>query len=124
MKRFYLFIPEFYLFVVILLVAYSPPFHWNPTFLVLALLVVVQFFLRNRVYGMLIASVFFLINILFLGAVISEFNDFVSMNTSAFQLILVGSIIFLLNLLMSVTMFFKYFRMSRIKKLEDMEPLH
>ena len=123
MKPFLSLIPEIYFLTIILLAAYTPPFSWNPTLFVLALLVAAQLVLRNRVYGLLMASAFFLTNILFLAAVLSEFNEFISINKDGYQLIIIGSIIFLLNLLMSLALFFKYVRMTRIKKFEKTESI-
>ncbi|MEM1003080.1 MAG: hypothetical protein AAGH46_10570, partial [Bacteroidota bacterium] len=66
-------LPELYLSGLFLLASYSPPFHFNFFFLIISLIVILQLFLKNRILGLVIGSLFLLLNLFFLAALLSEF---------------------------------------------------
>ena len=53
-------------------------------------------------------SLFLLANLYFIGALISEFNEFAEFTTNAKQLIFVGLSIWTLNMVIAITMIYKY----------------
>lgn len=57
---------------------------------------------------MALGVLFFLVNLYFLGALMSEFNEFTGLNNSATQLLLVGLPVWMINLVLSLTMIYKY----------------
>ena len=101
-------LPEYYIVLIALLAGYTPPFSFNPVFVGIAAIVLLQIIFKNRVSGLVLAGLFFLCNLLFLGALISEFIEFTEFTRQAMELILVGIPLWLLNLVLSVVMFFSY----------------
>lgn len=99
---------EGYLIAVTFLCGYSPPLTITPIFLGLIAILAFQFIVKNRVTGIIIASLFLLINVLMLLAVISEFNKFLTTTSNAIQLLLIGFLIFGFNLAVSALMISKY----------------
>lgn len=108
MKKILLNAPEYYLVVLILLVAYSPPFYINPFFIPIILLIAAQVYFENRFTGMFLGTLFFLVNIYFLIALFSEFREFEIVNYDAQRLLFIGLSIFILNLAASTVMLYKY----------------
>ena len=60
-------------------------------------------------------SLFFLANLYFLAALISEFNGFTEFNTDAKQLLFVGLSIWITNMVMSIVLIYKYSTLNRTK---------
>lgn len=58
--------------------------------------------------GLILGIIFFLINLFFLLAVISEYGEIAEDLVPAMQLIVAGFAIFILNLIFSTTMIYKY----------------
>ena len=108
MRVFFYKLPEYYLAVIILAAAYTPPFSFHPIFLGLAFLVILQIIFNKRVSGIMIGLLFVLVNLIFLGALISEFLEFTEFDLYAMQLILVGVPLWILNSLASAVMIYKY----------------
>jgi len=108
MRVFYYKLPEYYLALIILLAAYTPPFSFHPFFLGMALVVILQIIFQKRISGMTIGAVFFLVNLFFLGALISEFFEFTEFDQYALQLILVGVPLWLLNAFAATGIMYKY----------------
>ena len=100
--------PEYYLIVLVILGGYTPPFVFNPIFIGLAAILILQIVFKNKISGLLIASIFLLTNLYMLGALISEFNEFHEFNNSAKQLLFVGLSLWSLNMLSSGVMIYKY----------------
>lgn len=122
MKKTFFKLPEYYLLILAISAGYSPPFYINPFFIGIAILLILQIIFKNRISGMLLGILFFLVNLYFLGALLSEFREFTEFNNSAMQLLFVGLAIWLVNLVFSVTMIYKYstnnFKRSSQIKLE------
>jgi len=108
MKSILLKSPEYYFIILSILAGYSPPFYINPIFIGIVGLLVLQIFFKNRISGLTFGIIFFLINLYFLGAVISEFSEFNEFNSKAKQLIFVGSGIWTMNLFFVLIMIYKY----------------
>jgi uncharacterized membrane protein len=106
-------VPEYYLLILLLLAGYTSPFSFNPIFGIGAVILLLQIVFRNRIAGLVIGSLFFLGNLYFLGALLSEFAEFSSMTGSAASLLLMGLLIWTTNLLASVGMLYNYSRPDR-----------
>ena len=100
--------PEYYLVVLTILVGYTPPFGFSLISIGLAAVLIFQIVFKNKISGLIIASIFLLINLYMLGALISEFNEFPEFNNSAKQLLFVGLSLWSLNMLSSGVMIYKY----------------
>lgn len=122
MKKIFFKLPEYYLLILAISAGYSPPFYMNPFFIGIVILLILQIIFKNRISGMLLGILFFLVNLYFLGALLSEFREFTEFYNSAMQLLFVGLVIWFLNLVFSVTMIYKYstnnFKRSSQIKLE------
>ena len=108
MKKILFKLPEYYLIVLVILAGYSPPFYINPIFIGIAGIFILQIIFKNRILGISLGILFFLINLYFLGALISEFNEFTEFNNKAKQLLFVGLTIWIVNMILSLTMIYKY----------------
>lgn len=107
-KQFITTYAEAYLILITLLYGYSPPISVAPIYVGLIAMLAFQIIVKNKQTGIVIASLFFLINVGMLLAVISEFNEFLTANAKAIQLLFVGSLLFGFNLLLSALMLSKY----------------
>ena len=101
-------LPEYCLLLIVLLATYSPPFTINPFFVGVVMLLVFQIIFQNRVLGFVLGMLFFLVNLFFLGALLSEFREFTEFNNAAKQLLVVGLLIWIMNIVLSSTMMYKY----------------
>ncbi|MCZ4409049.1 hypothetical protein O3Q51_09530 [Cryomorphaceae bacterium 1068] len=99
---------EYYFIIMAILAGYTPPLELNPIFMWIALIILVQLIFRNRIMGLVLGSIFFVVNLLFLGALISEFREFAQFTDDAQRLILVGMSIWIGNVIFSIAMIFHY----------------
>ena len=106
--------PEYYLIVLVLVTGYTPPLSFSPFSLVLAAVVVLQIRFKNKVFGLLLGILFFMINLYMLGALISEFNEFTTFNSKAKELLFVGLSLWMVNLLASILMIYKYLKNTAV----------
>jgi len=107
-KQLLLQIPEYYLAVIVLLAGYSPPFSFHPLALGLAILPLLQIVFKNKVSGLIMGSAFLLVNLVMLGALISELSEFTAFTHRALQLLIGGLTIWLVNSVLSLAMVYKY----------------
>ncbi len=68
---------------------------------------------KNKVLGITIASIWILINLYMVLALISELSEFPEFNNAAFELLGVGSLFLGLNLIFSVILLVKYGKTER-----------
>jgi len=108
MKKLFFKLPEYYLIILAVLAGYAPPLYINPIFIGIVVILILQIIFKNRISGILLGLLFFVINLFFLGALLSEFNEFNEFNNSAKQLLLVGLTIWIVNIILSMTMIYKY----------------
>jgi hypothetical protein len=108
MKRLFFKIPEYYLILIVALAGYSPSFNIHPIYIILISIFILQIIFKNRISGLILAGLFFLINLYFLAALLSEFSEFTTFNNDAKQLLFVGLSIFIVNLIMATLMVYKY----------------
>ncbi|WP_299212316.1 hypothetical protein [uncultured Dokdonia sp.] len=107
-KQLFLQFPEYYLLILTILGGYTPPFSFNPIFIgILGMLILLMIF-KNKIVGIVLGSLFLLINLYMLGALISELSEFTVFNTAAKNLVFVGFTLWSLNMLAAVTMIYKY----------------
>ena len=101
-------IPEIYILLSVI-------FYWgmtgallNPIAFALVAILATFLWLQNRSMGIVIASVFLLLNLYMILAMISELNEFSTFNSKALQLLLFGSFYLGLNIFLSVKMLIKW----------------
>lgn len=108
MKSIVLKSPEYLLIVLVFLAGYTPPFHMNPFCIGVIVILMLQLIFKNRIFGLLLGTLYFLVTLYFLGALLSEFNEFTEVNNSAKQLLLVGIPLWVLNVVLSSIMIYRY----------------
>tara|TARA_R110002012_G_scaffold206357_4_gene376250 strand:+ start:1892 stop:2272 length:381 start_codon:yes stop_codon:yes gene_type:complete len=108
MKATFFKLPEYYLIMLAVLAGYSPPFNLNLISIGLVGIFILQIIFKNRISGIALGTLFFLANLYFLGALLSEFNEFTEFNNQAKQLLTFGLTIWIVNILISLTMIYKY----------------
>lgn len=101
-------LPECYLIILVFLYGYTPPISINPIAIGLLLILILQMIFKNRVAGIIIATLLILVNLFMLFAGIAEFNEFSTFNDGAKQLLFVGLSLFIVNLAASAVMIVKY----------------
>jgi len=100
--------PEYYLIIVTILSGYSQRFLINPIALGVVAIVILQIVFKNKISGLIISSLFLLVNLFMIGALISEFNEFPTFNNGAKKLLFGGLFILGLNIFVSILMIIKY----------------
>lgn len=114
MERFSQNLPEYYLIAAVLLAGYTPPFNFSWPVLLIAALVGAQIIVQNRFTGLLMAIAFVVGSLFFGMAWISELSEFDTLGEEGTQLLVVGGLLFTLNLALSLAMLLKYLRYSTI----------
>lgn len=115
-------IPIIYL-ILIALGCWAPQFSTDHYLIINILaLLLLQLYVNNRTLGLVLMYAVFLVNILFLLALISAFNKFTTVNINALQLIIVGSLFLGANLFMSYLIFKNYYISYRPKGSCQEEP--
>lgn len=100
-------LPEYYMLILAILAGYKPAFSFTPISLGLAAIMIFQIVYKNKIAGLVISSLFLLINVFMLFALISEFKEFPTFNNEAKQLLFGGLLIWLTNLFFGGIMFYK-----------------
>lgn|SRR5690606_23342373 len=116
LKKVALEIPEYYLLSLVLIFAFSGGANSVFIALGLAAVILLQLIFKSRVSGIIIASVFILINLYMLAAVTSEFKEFAVINPEAQQLRAVGFLLFVFNSSIAGMMLFKYIQKKGRRK--------
>lgn len=116
MKALLLKLPEYYFIILVVLSGYSQPFEFNPILIGIAVIVILQIIFKNRILGFMLGALFFLINLYFLGALFSEFNEFLILSNKAMLLLFVGLSIWILNAVFSLVMIYKCLTISSNQK--------
>ena len=110
-KKVLLRFPEYYLVILVLVAAYKQPAIITVVLLALTGTLVLQIIYQNRILGWILATSLILINLYFLGALLSEFREFAVINERAVNLLLVGIPVVVLNFLAGGVMIYKYWIM-------------
>ena len=108
MKKVFFKLPEYYLIILAFLAGYVPPFYIHPIFIGIAIILILQIIFKSRISGLILGTLFFLINLYFFGALLSEFNEFNEFNNRAKLLLFAGITIWIVNFTLSLTMIYKY----------------
>lgn len=111
-KTFFIQQPESYLLSICLLAGFTPPFHFNPLAIGFAILLSLQLYFKNKISGLFIGSLFALLNLFFLGAIIFEASEFDSFSSGLLQLLVGGFLIWGVNMLFSALVLRKYARIK------------
>jgi uncharacterized membrane protein len=107
MKRIFFTLSEYYLVILILLSGYTPPFSFNPISIGVAAIIILQIVIKNKIIGLVLGTLFLVANLFFLGALISEFNEFTAFNYHAKQLLFGGLSIWIINISVSIALIYK-----------------
>ena len=107
-KKVLVIFPEYYLIILALLAAYKQSAVMTVILLSIAVILILQIIFQSRAVGLLLAVILILINIFFLGALISEFSEFRVINDRTVNLLLVGIPLLALNFLAGGVMIYKY----------------
>ncbi|RMB63495.1 hypothetical protein EAX61_03665 [Dokdonia sinensis] len=102
--------PEIYLIIATLYYWTLTANVFNIFAIVLLSILMFQVMTKKALSGILIASIFVLINLYMVLALISELSEFEVLASGFYQLLIVGSLFLLLNLSAGGFMFWKYFK--------------
>lgn len=109
-SRLFPYLPESYILFLVLAAGVRSPFTFSPLTLAIAAIVALQMIFRNAITGIMLANLFILINLYMILALLSEFSEFPTFNSSAAELLVVGSAIILTNLSVGGFMFYSYYK--------------
>jgi hypothetical protein len=110
MKKYFLILPE--IFIILLSIYwfldnYDGSEHINYFTIVVFIIVTLQLFIKNKVVGIILGSIFFLFGLYMMLAVLSELKKFATINSSAIELLSVGFLICFVLIASSIGMFYK-----------------
>src|SRR5688572_17582397 len=105
---------EYYLILLVLLAAYTPPFSVNPFLLGVMFLITLQIMFKNKIAGLILAILFLISNLYMILALVSEFKEFPIVNAEAIKLLLVGLGIISVNAMIGVLMLVKYSKEEKV----------
>ena len=111
MKKYVLFLPELILLgisVYWLIDNYTFQHHFNPYAFGVFVLLLLQVFFQNKIIGFALATLVSLFSLYMVLAVISEFNDFPTRSTAAFQLLGFGLLLCFFGFSAAIAMFYKF----------------
>lgn len=110
MKKYLLLLPEFFIIALSIywfLENYMSSGHINYFAIAVFVIVGLQVFLKNKIVGIVLGSIFFLFGLYMILAVLSEFKKFTTFDSSAIELISVGFLICFVLIASSIGMFYK-----------------
>lgn len=110
MKKYLLLLPEFFIIALSIywfLENYMSSGHINYFAIIVFALVTVQIFLKNKIVGIMLGSILFFFGLYMVLAVLSEFREFTTIDSSAIKLISVGFLICFVLISSSIGMFYK-----------------
>ena len=102
--------PEIYLILASIFYWGSTANILNPIAIVLLSVLVFQIFFQINSTGIFLAITFLILNIYMCFALASELHEFTSPTENYWKMLIVGTLFFALNLIMSILMFGKYLR--------------
>lgn len=110
MKKYLLLLPEFFIISLSIywfLENYMSSGYVNYIALVVFVIVTLQVFIKNKIVGIMLGSIFFFFGLYMILAVISEFRKFTAIDSSAIQLLSVGLTICFVLISSSIALFYK-----------------
>ncbi|MCA0153320.1 hypothetical protein [Winogradskyella vincentii] len=102
--------PEIYLVLATLYYWVLTANFFNPFAIVLLTILLYQLIFRKFATGIIIASIFILLNLYMIFALLSELSEFTEPNENYNNLLFIGSLFIALNLLAGIFMFWKYLK--------------
>lgn len=111
MKLFKVFLlksPEYLLILAVLFYYFSAANTFNPIAITLLIALVCQIIFKSKIVGIIIPTVLIFSSLFMLLALISEFNEFPTFNYEAKKLLFVGLTFFILTIVVSGIMIYKY----------------
>lgn len=111
MKKLLRFIPELFFIISglsMIIGDYLVSETINKVIIVVVFLFLLQLVFQKRVVGLVLGAVFGFIALYMMFAVLSEFHEFETFSTEAFQLLAIGLGIFGIGLLMAFAMIYKF----------------
>lgn len=109
------YIPELYLIASVLFYWFSTGTALNYIAIILVIILGVQLVYQKAVMGIVIASLFLLLNLYMVLALISELREFNELTSSFYSLLIVGTLYLGLNIIISSYMIIKYVRRQDLK---------
>lgn len=105
-------IPEFYLLLVAFRIGYIGENHMTltPFGIILIGVIILQIIFKNNISGFIIAALFSFLSFYMLLAMFSEFSELPSFTPDARNLLVVGLLLFGLNMALAGIMLYKYGR--------------
>ena len=107
-------IPELYMLLGILFYWVSTGTLLNPFAIVLLILIGWQLYAQKATTGIAIATIFLLLNLYMVLALISELSEFTTATSNFYELLIVGTLFLGANILASIFMFMKYLKIQSI----------
>ncbi|SDX86492.1 hypothetical protein SAMN05444411_110139 [Lutibacter oricola] len=103
-----LLLPEVYLIIASIFYWVNTSTLFNPFAIIFIGVLLYQVIIKNKIAGLLISSVFILLNLYMVLALISELSEFTTSNNSFIRLLVFGVLFLGLNLIASIFMFKKH----------------
>lgn len=104
--------PEIYLFFATIYYWILTPNLFNPVAIILFAILIYQIIYKNSTTGLVISSLFLLLNLYMVLALMSELFEFTEVNNGFLQMFLIGSIFIGLNIIVSIIMLIKYINLK------------
>ena len=102
--------PEIYLVLATLYYWFLTSNFLNPFAIALLCTLTYQLIVKNAISGVIIASIFIVLNLYMVLALISELSEFPAPNNEWLQMLVVGSVFLGLNITAGSVMFWKYLK--------------
>lgn len=118
-RKILLYLPESYLIVLVLLSGYTPTFSISPISIAIAILIGLQILFKSKIAGLILAGLLISVSLYMIMALISEFNEFPTTNTTSIELLLGGLSLIIINLFVAGIMIYKYRLMVETKKIQN-----
>jgi len=107
-KIFILQLPEYLLIAAVVFYWFSAGLAVNYIAIGLIMVLILQIIFKNRIVGIIIPSILIMICLYMLLALMSEFNEFLTFNSDAKELLFVGLSYFISSIIVSLIMIYKY----------------
>jgi len=118
-KKFLFLTPELYLICASLYYWMLTSSLFNPIAMLLLAILTFQLIYKKPGTGLVIASLFLLLNLYMVLALVSELSKFIEVNNEFVQVLLLGGVYLGLNLIFSSIMLFKYVKMKNYSTIKE-----
>ncbi len=108
LKKIIPFLPELYLLVATIYYWFLTANLFNPIAIVLLLALSCQIVFQNELSGIFISSIFIVLNLYLVLALLSELSEFLELNLAFIKMLLIGSLFISFNLIAGGFMMKKY----------------